>query len=171
MTTSRGPSSSSWINTRKFSSPAKHGRSGFEERSNTVASDWSSTYQKTCSLVSPTSLHLPSVSFLPSFLPSIHELLKGCSPVTIHLSASSKRCCLEESSFGRKTLYLRLRDRFVPFLSTIPSPIRSFPGINAAPRMNLAHDKRERDDRIWRSDKDRFVWDEIGQKERERNFA
>lgn len=64
VTTSSSSSSSlsSWINTRKFSSPAKHGRSGFEERSNTVASDWSSTYQKTCSLVSTK----PSILFLPS---------------------------------------------------------------------------------------------------------
>lgn len=57
-----------------------------------------------------------------------------------------------------------------PFLSTIPSRIRSFPGINAAPRMNLADtptiNERERmiEDE---GDKDRFVQDEIRRRERE----
>lgn len=63
-----------------------------------------------------------------------------------------------------------------PFLSTIPSRIRSFLGINAAPRMNLADtptiNEREREGTIKdEEDKDRFVRDEIRRRKRERNFA
>ena len=61
-----------------------------------------------------------------------------------------------------------------PFLSTIPSRIRSFPGINAAPRMNLADtptiNERERTIKD-EGGKDRFVRDEIRRRKRERNFA